>query len=114
LDSLFHHRSCPVNLLFAVDEESELWITAYLKLRDFDSVSYSFHPYAVPKLVTETAERTGFRAGTALLKLETHTLFPLVTDIILVDFDMVFANDLCERAHKETLRMKEVRDNSYI
>jgi hypothetical protein len=109
MDSLFHHRSCPVNLLFAVDNESEIWITAYLKLRDFDSVSYSFHSFNISESVTNATKQTGFRGGTPLMKLETHNIFPHVEDLMLVDFDMVFANDICKSAHAETLRMNEVR-----
>jgi lipopolysaccharide biosynthesis glycosyltransferase len=108
LDSLFHQRSCPVNLLFAVDDESAKWIKAYLDLRDFDDVRYSFRPCIVSDMAAEAAKKTGFRDNTALLKLETHTLFPGVDNIILIDFDVVFANDICEQAHAETMRMKMV------
>jgi hypothetical protein len=109
LDSLFYHRSCPVNLIFAVDDESAIWIKAYLSLRDFDEVNVSFWPSAVVSdMAVETARTTVARWGSAMLKLETHTLFPHVDDIILVDFDMVFARDICVDAHVEMTRMKNV------
>jgi hypothetical protein len=108
LDSLFYHRSCPVYLLFAVDDESARWIKAYLNLRDFDDVQFSFFPIGVSDMAVNTAKNTGFRDGTALLKLEAHTLFPDVEDILLVDFDIVFANDICMQALAETTRMKKV------
>jgi hypothetical protein len=103
------HRTCPVHLLFAVDEEGESLITSYLSLRDFGDVKVSFYQYtSISDDVKEASLNTGFRESTAVLKLEAHTLFTDVEDIILLDFDMVFANDVCESANNETMRMKEV------
>jgi hypothetical protein len=59
-------------------------------------------------MAAKAAKKTGFRDNTALLKLEAHTLFPGVNNIILIDFDTVFANDICEQAYAETMRMKRV------
>jgi hypothetical protein len=81
---------------------------AFLQLRDHDSLMFSFYPTNVSEIVNKTAKQTGFRDGTALLKLETHNLFPDVKNIALVDFDMIFIKDVCNEWYAETARMNEV------
>jgi pyruvate kinase len=108
LDTLFYYRSCPVHLLFATDEEGERLVKIYLKRRNFDNIKYSFYQSNLSDEVKEAVTQTRFRYSTALAKIEAHNLFTDIDDLLLVDFDMVFTNDICISAHKETMRMKEV------
>lgn len=69
MDSLFYHRSCPINLHFAVDDTSKKWITAYFDMREHEEITYTFYPITTSSKIGKVMAIGTFRNAEVYLFL---------------------------------------------
>lgn len=114
-NSLFYFRTCPLNFRLAIDSQTQDVFDEYLNRTRSEAPELlkgvSFISYDTDPAINATADlHTSWPFRAALYKTSPEVIFTDVSEIMILDFDVVFVGDICPHYERHVKQIREAPD----